>query len=336
MLLLAGSQALTDSRLNSLLQSLVSDGLPVLGLGAVFVHLVQCQNPLSSQRQALLEELLKYGPKGSAQEKPGLLRVVAPRPGTISPWSSKATDIARICGLVEVERIERVIAFRVDTGGVALSPAQLATLDGRLHDRMTQAVFDAFEAAGGLFRREEPRPLRTIPVLSGGRAALEAADRELGLALAKDEIDYLVRSFEALGRDPHDIELMMFAQANSEHCRHKIFNASWEIDGIKQDHSLFQMIRNTYELHKGGVLSAYKDNAAVFEGTRAGRFYADPLTGEYGAHPEPIHILCKVETHNHPTAISPYAGEATVSGGEIRDEGATGMVECAVTDGGFV
>jgi phosphoribosylformylglycinamidine synthase len=127
-----------------------------------------------------------------------------------------------------------------------------------------------------------------------------------------------------LGRDPHDIELMMFAQANSEHCRHKIFNASWEIDGVKQDHSLFQMIRNTYELHKGGVLSAYKDNAAVFEGTRAGRFYADPLTGEYGAHPEPIHILCKVETHNHPTAISPYAGAATGSGGEIRDEGATG------------
>jgi phosphoribosylformylglycinamidine synthase len=250
--------------------------------------------------------------------------VVAPRPGTISPWSSKATDIARICGLVEVERIERVIAFRVDTGGVALSAAQLATLDGRLHDRMTQAVFDAFEAAGGLFRREEPRPLRTIPVLSGGRAALEVADRELGLALAKDEIDYLVRSFQALGRDPHDIELMMFAQANSEHCRHKIFNASWEIDGVKQDHSLFQMIRNTYELHKGGVLSAYKDNAAVFEGTRAGRFYADPLTGEYGAHPEPIHILCKVETHNHPTAISPYAGAATGSGGEIRDEGATG------------
>jgi phosphoribosylformylglycinamidine synthase len=324
MLILAGSQALTDSRLNSLLQLLVSDGVPVIGLGAVFVHLVQCNGPVSVERQALLGQLLTYGPRRSALEKPGFLRVVAPRPGTISPWSSKATDIARICGLTEVERIERVLAYRVDTGGVVLSAAQSAVLDGRLHDRMTQAVFDAYEAAAGLFRKEEPRPLRTIPVLSGGRAALEAADLELGLALAKDEIDYLVRSFEALGRDPHDIELMMFAQANSEHCRHKIFNASWEIDGVKQEHSLFQMIRNTYELHKGGVLSAYKDNAAVFEGTRAGRFYADPLTGEYGAHPEPIHILCKVETHNHPTAISPYAGAATGSGGEIRDEGATG------------
>ena len=324
MLILAGSQALTDSRLNSLLQLLLSDGVPVTGLGAVFVHLVQCNSPLSEERQALLGQLLTYGPRRSAMEKPGCLRVVAPRPGTISPWSSKASDIARICGLTEVDRIERVLAFRVDTGGVALSAAQAAALDSRLHDRMTQAVFDAYEAAAGLFRKEEPRPLRTIPVLSGGRAALEAADLELGLALAKDEIEYLVRSFEALGRDPHDIELMMFAQANSEHCRHKIFNASWEIDGVKQDHSLFQMIRNTYELHKGGVLSAYKDNAAVFEGTRAGRFYADPLTGEYGAHFEPIHILCKVETHNHPTAISPYAGAATGSGGEIRDEGATG------------
>jgi phosphoribosylformylglycinamidine synthase len=324
MLLIAGSQALSDARLHSLFQSLASEGLPLRGLGAQFVHLVQCASPVSAERQALLAQLLRYGPRREAAEQAGLLRVVAPRPGTISPWSSKATDIAHICGLSEVERIERVTAFSVDTGGVALSGAELALLDGRLHDRMTQSVFDTVESAGGLFRKEHPRPLRSIPVLSGGRAALEAADRELGLALAEDEIDYLVRSFNALGRDPHDIELMMFAQANSEHCRHKIFNASWEIDGAQQDRSLFQMIRNTYELHKDGVLSAYKDNAAVFVGSHAGRFYADPASGEYGAHPEPIHILCKVETHNHPTAISPYAGAATGSGGEIRDEGATG------------
>ena len=324
MLIIAGSQAQTNSRLHSLHQSLVSEGMPVCGLGAIFVHLVQCSSVLTKERREMLEQLLQYGPRYEAGEKRGILRVVAPRPGTISPWSSKATDIARICGLEEVERIERVVAFRVDTGDAVLNASEIARLDNRLHDRMTQAVFDSVEAAGGLFRRGEPRPLRSIPVLSGGRAALEAADRELGLALAQDEIDYLVRSFEALGRDPHDIELMMFAQANSEHCRHKIFNASWEIDGVPQDRSLFQMIRNTYELHKGGVLSAYKDNAAVFEGPRAGRFYPDPSTGEYGAHREAIHILCKVETHNHPTAISPYPGAATGSGGEIRDEGATG------------
>jgi phosphoribosylformylglycinamidine synthase len=324
MLLIAGSQALTNSRLHSLLQALVAEGLPVRGLSATFVHLVQCSSPLTVEKREMLGQLLQYGPRRDAQEKSGALRVVAPRPGTISPWSSKATDIARICGLTEVERIERVVAFRVDSGDFLLSAAELARLDARLHDRMTQAVFDSLEAAGDLFSKGQPRALRVIPLLSGGRAALEAADRELGLALAEDEIDYLVRSFQALGRDPHDIELMMFAQANSEHCRHKIFNASWEIDGVPQGRSLFQMIRNTYELHKDGVLSAYKDNAAVLEGSEAGRFYADPVTGEYGAHPEPVHILCKVETHNHPTAISPYPGAATGSGGEIRDEGATG------------
>ena len=161
-------------------------------------------------------------------------------------------------------------------------------------------------------------------MLAGGRAALEAANHSLGLALAEDEVGYLVESFQALGRDPSDVELMMFAQANSEHCRHKIFNASWEIDGQNMDRSLFQMIKNTYNLHSDGILSAYSDNAAVLQGTRGGRFYADPHTGEYAAHQEEIHILCKVETHNHPTAISPFAGAATGSGGEIRDEGATG------------
>ena len=189
---------------------------------------------------------------------------------------------------------------------------------------MTQAVFGDLDACAVLFRHEAPRPLNSVPVLAAGRAALVAANRALGLALADDEIDYLVKAFTTLGRDPNDIELMMFAQANSEHCRHKIFNATWEIDGATKDRSLFQMIKNTYQLHSDGILSAYKDNAAVLAGTRGGRFYVDPRTNEYAAHDEEIHLLCKVETHNHPTAISPFPGAATGSGGEIRDEGATG------------
>ena len=189
---------------------------------------------------------------------------------------------------------------------------------------MTQVVFSDLEACAALFRHEPPRAMNSVPVLAAGRAALVAANTSLGLALADDEIDYLVTAFTTLGRDPHDIELMMFAQANSEHCRHKIFNATWDIDGATRDHSLFQMIKNTYTLHSAGILSAYKDNAAVLAGTRGGRFYVDPRTQEYAAHDEEIHILCKVETHNHPTAISPFPGAATGSGGEIRDEGATG------------
>jgi hypothetical protein len=189
---------------------------------------------------------------------------------------------------------------------------------------MTQAVFGGLDACVALFRHEAPRPMTSVPVLAQGRTALEEANRAFGLALAEDEIDYLVQAFTTLGRDPHDIELMMFAQANSEHCRHKIFNATWEIDGAIRDRSLFQMIKHTYQLHHDGILSAYKDNAAVLTGTRGGRFFVDPVTGAYTACNEEIHILCKVETHNHPTAISPFPGAATGSGGEIRDEGATG------------
>jgi phosphoribosylformylglycinamidine synthase len=303
---------------------MVAAGLPVRELGATFVHLAAVREPLTPEANSVLAKLLSYGPTRSPKPLSGMTRVVAPRPGTLSPWSSKATDIARICGLEAVERIERVVEFVVDCGDAVLNEDQSAVLRGHLHDRMTQAVFSDMESLQVLFVRESPRPLRAIPLLQTGRAALEAANAGLGLALAEDEIDYLLKSFQALGRDPHDIELMMFAQANSEHCRHKIFNATWDIDGEEQDLSLFQMIRNTYNLHKGGVLSAYKDNAAVFTGSQGGRFYADPATGEYAAHAEWVHVLCKVETHNHPTAISPYPGAATGSGGEIRDEGATG------------
>ena len=324
MLIIRGSQAFPDSRLNALRQSLTAAGVPVRALGADFVHLVETGQGLSAEKRSVLDQILTYGPTRPHRPLEGLLKIVAPRPGTISPWSSKASDIARICGLEAVNRIERVVAFSIDTAGKTLSASQEQTLEALLHDRMTEAVFSNFDALSALFRQESPRPMSSVPVLSEGRAALETANRALGLALADDEIDYLLHSFTALGRNPNDIELMMFAQANSEHCRHKIFNATWEIDGQEHDLSLFQMIRNTYKLHSDGILSAYKDNAAVFEGHIGGRFYADAKTGVYASHSEAVHVLCKVETHNHPTAIAPFAGAATGSGGEIRDEGATG------------
>ena len=331
MLILRGSPALSPFRLQKLLSSLTAASVPVRRLSAHFVHVVETESNLTPDQQEILDRILTYGPKREGAELAGLTRVVAPRPGTISPWSSKATDIARICGLGNVRRIERVIAYTVELDNAALpkpltqlSPTQLTSLQAEIHDRMTESVFNTLENCSVLFQHETPRPMASVPVLAEGRTALESANQSLGLALADDEIDYLVEAFIKLDRDPNDIELMMFAQANSEHCRHKIFNASWDIDGEAQEKSLFAMIRNTHQLHSDGVLSAYKDNAAVLAGTRGGRFYVDPTTGEYAAHDEDIHILCKVETHNHPTAISPFPGAATGSGGEIRDEGATG------------
>ncbi|HND60238.1 MAG TPA: phosphoribosylformylglycinamidine synthase [Opitutaceae bacterium] len=325
MLILRGSSALSPFRLQKLLQDLVTAGVPARSVAAEFVHVVDLAADLSANGRHVLDQLLTYGPRRAATTAAGLLQVVAPRPGTISPWSSKATDIARICGLDQVRRIERLIAYSVELPpGTTLSPDQRRALGARLHDRMTQVVFERLEDASVLFHHDTPRPMTSVPVLKEGRAALVAANTSLGLALAEDEIDYLVKAFTQLQRDPHDVELMMFAQANSEHCRHKIFNASWEIDGASQDHSLFQMIRNTHRLHSEGILSAYRDNAAVLAGSRGGRFFVDPRTQEYSSHEEDIHILCKVETHNHPTAISPFPGAATGSGGEIRDEGATG------------
>jgi len=331
MLILRGSPALSPFRLAKLLQDLTATGLPVKAVNAEFVHVVETSAELTAAERAILDQLLTYGPRRTPASLEGLLQVVAPRPGTISPWSSKATDIAHLCGLAAVRRVERVIAYTLDVDPPGsrfpfspLDAGQLKTLRPFLHDRMTQAVLGDLEACAALFKHEAPRPLGTVPVLATGRAALVAANSYLGLALAPDEIDYLLAAFTRLNRDPSDVELMMFAQANSEHCRHKIFNATWEIDGSAKDLSLFQMIKNTYQLHSAGILSAYKDNAAVFTGTRGGRFYADPRTNEYTTSDEDIHILCKVETHNHPTAISPFPGAATGSGGEIRDEGATG------------
>jgi len=321
MLILRGAPALSAFRHDKLLAQLTAKVPAVSGLYAEFAHFAEVSGTLGADEEQVLARLLKYGPSVPVQEPAGRLFLVIPRFGTISPWSSKASDIARNCGLEKIQRLERGIAYYV-AGDVSDIEAQ--QIAGVLHDRMTQLVLDRFEDAADLFSHAQPKPLTAIDVLGGGRAALEQANVELGLALAEDEIDYLVTSFTGLGRNPHDIELMMFAQANSEHCRHKIFNASWDIDGESQDKSLFGMIKNTFQLHGEGVLSAYKDNAAVIVGNVAGRFYPDAETGEYAANQQPVHILMKVETHNHPTAIAPFPGAATGSGGEIRDEGATG------------
>ncbi|MFZ3281374.1 phosphoribosylformylglycinamidine synthase [Pseudomonas sp.] len=321
MLILRGAPALSAFRHSKLLEQLSQKVPAVSGLYAEFAHFAEVTGVLTGDEQQVLARLLKYGPSVPVQEPTGRLFLVLPRFGTISPWSSKASDIARNCGLSKIQRLERGIAFYV---AGQFSEAQAQQIADVLHDRMTQIVLANLEQAAGLFSHAEPKPLTAIDILGGGRAALEKANTELGLALAEDEIDYLVDAFNGLKRNPHDIELMMFAQANSEHCRHKIFNASWDIDGENQEKSLFGMIKNTYVMHSEGVLSAYKDNASVIVGNVAGRFFPNPETRQYGAVQEPVHILMKVETHNHPTAIAPFPGASTGSGGEIRDEGATG------------
>lgn len=319
--ILRGSPALSAFRINKLLARCNENYLPVSDIYAEYVHFADVSAPLSSDEQSRLTLLLKYGPSLTEHEPTGHLILVTPRPGTISPWSSKATDIAHNCGLQKVLRLERGLAFYIHAP--TLSEAQWQELGALLHDRMMESVFDDLQQATQLFTHHQPAPLKRVEILLQGRQALEAANVRLGLALAEDEIDYLMDAFTKLGRNPTDIELYMFAQANSEHCRHKIFNADWVIDGVKQPKSLFKMIKNTYEHTPDHVLSAYKDNAAVMEGSAVGRFFTD-TKNVYDYHQEEAHILMKVETHNHPTAISPWPGAATGSGGEIRDEGATG------------
>ncbi len=302
--------------------------LPAAVESATFVHLVDAKpappthpgntalsvvDALSNKEFAVLKALLSYGPEPAPARPPRVDLLVTPRPGTISPWSSKATDIAHNCGLRTVLRIERGVAWTL-SGEVD---------PGLLHDRMVEAVLPSIESASVLFEQQTPRPLRHVAVLARGREALAEANLAWGMALAEDELDYLVEAFRELGRDPSDAELMMFAQANSEHCRHKIFNAQWTIDGVEQDRSLFSMIKNTHRQAPGGTLSAYKDNAAVTRGYPAERFFTD-ADRIYRPHAEHAHVLMKVETHNHPTGISPHPGAGTGNGGEIRDEGATG------------
>ncbi len=289
------------------------------------MHFIDVESPLSEEQLNVLYQLVEYGPRYPPGGWEGSRLVVMPRPGTVSPWSSKATDIARSCGLKKVKRMERGVVFFVsDKDGLPLTAEQLERVKPLLHDRMTQVVVGHIDQAQVLFAEHSPRPFTSVDVLGGGREALVKANASLGLALADDEIDYLCSRFVELGRNPTDTELMMFAQANSEHCRHKIFNASWTVDGVRKERSLFEAIKNTYAVSSAGVLSAYKDNASVIEGFEANRFFPDPESGEWRFTREPTHILMKVETHNHPTAISPYPGAATGAGGEIRDEGATG------------
>jgi len=315
-LILQGAPALSGFRRDKLLKSIADNGLKAESVKAFHLYAAEVSDAWTDADTARLAELLGDAPIPFEGE--GGFYVV-PRIGTISPWSSKATDIARLCGLSGLLRIEHGTAYEV----IGSTPDHHREIASLLHDRMTETVLDAVSELHRLFDHHTPAPLVSVDLLSGGRAALEHANLEMGLALADDEIDYLVDNFNRLGRNPTDAELMMFAQANSEHCRHKIFNAEWVIDGQQQDRSLFSMIRHTHETSPAGTIVAYKDNASVIEGVKAQRFYPGE-GGRYAAHADDTHILMKVETHNHPTAISPFPGAATGSGGEIRDEGATG------------
>jgi phosphoribosylformylglycinamidine synthase len=314
-LALRGVAAFSASRL-ARLQASVLECCCGVKLSAEHWYFVELAAPLTTDEMARLKDLLGI-PAELPAARSGTLLLVTPRLGTISPWSSKATDIAHNCGFAAVKRIERGTAFHV-TGKFEKS-----VLAARLHDRMTESVLDSVEEARELFHHYAPQPLTTVDILAGGKPKLVAANLALGLALSDDEIDYLVENFSKLRRNPTDVELMMFAQANSEHCRHKIFNASWTVDGEDQAHSLFGMIRETHKAHPEGTVVAYSDNAAVIEGATIRRFYPR-ADGGYAYSDQLTHILAKVETHNHPTAISPFPGAATGSGGEIRDEGATG------------
>jgi phosphoribosylformylglycinamidine synthase len=327
---LFGAPALSQFRLDHSLRALRTQDSRVTALSSRWLHFVDDSRPLVESELSLLGRLLAYGSRIEAPAHGGQRVLVTPRVGTESPWSSKATDIVHVCGLDAVRRVERGTVYFIEATAPLL-PAELRQLAAHLHDRMTESIWiDSLDPGGsiepqGLFHGAAPRPLRIVSLGEDGHAALVRANREWGLALSNDEIAYLVAVFGELKRDPTDVELMMFAQANSEHCRHKIFNADFIVDGLREPASLFAMIRATHASNAKGVLSAYRDNAAVIEGSSGTRFFPDPLTHRYGGTCEPIDILMKVETHNHPTAISPFPGAATGAGGEIRDEGATGI-----------
>jgi phosphoribosylformylglycinamidine synthase len=326
-IVLTGRSALSSFRIAKLLAAVaaVRAQCTIARITARFWHFIDVARALTPGEHATLERLLTYGPATSPDhdaQRADLL--VLPRFGTISPWSSKATDIAHNCGLDAVKRIERGIAFDVaTTDGEVPDDGDRAALLPLIHDRMTETVVSGIDEARRLFAHFPAAPLSTVPLLEEGRHALEHADAALGLALSADEIDYLVDAFTRLRRNPTDAELTMFAQANSEHCRHKIFNATWTIDGEAQPESLFAMIRATHAAHPGGTLVAYADNSSVIEGGVAQRLHPD-ADDCYRMHRDTAHVLMKVETHNHPTAIAPFPGAATGAGGEIRDEGATG------------
>ena len=330
-----GSSVLSAFKRERLLSKMKSVGIPIANLVARYEHHVLSEQALTEAEQQRLKQLLDYGRPVNVediQDKKTVSLRVLPRLGTISPWASKATDIAHNCGLYGIKRIERGIEYLLIPekgllGSKQFTEAHLGSIAAMLHDRMTETVVDVEFDGQALFRTLEGKPLQTVAVLAQGKAALEKANTELGLALSEDEIEYLVDAFATLGRDPTDVELMMFAQANSEHCRHKIFNAKWKINGEDKEKTLFGMIRETHAAQPLGTVVAYSDNSAIMEGGVAQRFYPDTEQagpGKYASHERLTHVLMKVETHNHPTAIAPFPGAATGAGGEIRDEGATG------------
>src|SRR5262245_42691154 len=322
MLRFRGAPALSSFRIERLLAALRRIAPAVRAIEVEFVHFVDTERELAPAELAILERLLDFD-RGAPPEPPGQLLLTVPRPGTVSPWSSKATDIAQVCGLAAVRRIERGKAWRIDAAA-PLARGQLGALAAPLFDPMTEAVLANAEEARRLFGPHARGALAHVALGADPQSALARVNEAQGLALSEGEIAYLADVFRRLGRDPTDVEVMMFAQANSEHCRHKIFNADWRIDGAAMTRSPFAMIRTTKERSPAGVLSAYSDNAAVIEGPTGARFYPG-ADGAYAWHEEPVDVLLKVETHNHPTAISPFPGAATGSGGEIRDEGATGL-----------
>jgi phosphoribosylformylglycinamidine synthase len=348
---LEGGNALSTFRIQQLLPKLQAVNDKISHVSACFVHLAATEASPNAALTTQLQSLLTYGePAEPAVPAANTVQIiVAPRLGTVSPWASKASDIAHNCGLA-VKRIERLTEYTISLknpllGKASLSAEQLQAVAALLHDRMTESVLFDRKDSLGLFATVNAAPMAHVDVLSGGKAALEAANTEFGLALADDEMDYLVTAFTGLKRNPSDVELMMFAQANSEHCRHKIFNANFIIDGVAMEKSLFGMIRNTHQLNPKHMVVAYSDNSSVMEGSVVERFFADfdhstsnnaileakndssrriDCLSSYKKNSKLQHVLMKVETHNHPTAISPFAGAATGAGGEIRDEGATG------------
>ncbi|KQV82521.1 phosphoribosylformylglycinamidine synthase [Massilia sp. Root351] len=336
MLILPGSNALSAFRSQRLLTQLQAVLPAITAVQARHLHFIDAATPLSSDDTSRLQGLLTYGEPAQAELADGGAVeefVVIPRFGTISPWASKATDIVHNCGMAHIKRVERGVAYRIhlkagflgsSIGAGKMSAEQAEAVAALLHDRMTDSVLRHADEAAGLFRTLEARPLEAIDVLGAGKQALEKANTDLGLAMSEDEVDYLHDAFTKAQRNPTDVELMMFAQANSEHCRHKIFNADWTIDGETKDKSLFKMIKNTHEKQPKGTIVAYSDNSSIMEGAVVSRFFPQGAGNEYAATTELTHTLMKVETHNHPTAISPFPGASTGAGGEIRDEGATG------------
>ncbi len=321
---IAGGPAYSKFRKEKLLEKLQTVNPQIKDIHSEYLHIVWCEKKIAASEKDTLEKILHYGPKAQVLDFKDNSIITIPRPGTISPWASRATDIANHCGLYDIKRIERSVAVYIELkNGALLSEDQKKVLALYLHDRMTEVSIFNLDDAKALFSHLAPKPIQYAEMLEHGKKVLNDFNKNLGLALSEDEIDYLFNYFTSIKRNPTDVELMMFAQANSEHCRHKIFNADWIVDGEKQSKSLFGMIKNTHQLHPGNTVVAYSDNSSIVEGAKINRFYPNQ-NGVYDNHEELTHFIMKVETHNHPTAISPFSGAATGAGGEIRDEGATG------------